>query len=361
MTRRRSKDAPAGAVHGVLVVDKPRGPTSHDIVAAVRRQYGTRRVGHAGTLDPMATGVLVVLLGEGTKLSAHLTREKKRYRARISLGTATDTLDAEGSVTRRKALSRGWLDEATLRGCLEQERERTLQLPPSVSAIKVGGRSAHERVRKGENVVLEPRDVEVHEIRLTRFDDVIFEATDFGRGPASAPERPLNEASSNEASSNETIVEVELLVSKGYYVRALARDLGERLGVPAHLSALRRTASGAFTLEGAHSWPLTEGPAEAPAPPLLSLLEAAGRALPIVELSGEDAARAADGKPLSLSPYAPELPNDPMGRPIGLRHRNRLIGLAEARQDGTLRIVRGIHDPGSATLPHPQSSVKTLR
>ncbi|HSC88868.1 MAG TPA: tRNA pseudouridine(55) synthase TruB, partial [Polyangiaceae bacterium] len=138
-----SKRRGGNAVHGVLVVDKPRGPTSHDVVGMLRRQFGTRRVGHAGTLDPMATGVLVALFGEATKLSAVLTRETKEYEAVVEFGKATDTLDAEGRPTRTKQLEPGWLDHAQLAEALERELFREVQIPPVVSAIRIGGERAH--------------------------------------------------------------------------------------------------------------------------------------------------------------------------------------------------------------------------
>src|SRR5690606_19593338 len=139
VSTKRDRYAGQGSIHGVVVVDKPTGPTSHDLVAAARRHFGTRRVGHAGTLDPMATGVLVLLLGEATKLSSHLTRAVKTYEAVFAFGSSTTTLDAQGTVTRRRALTAGWLSEETLPKALQAELERELQIPPAVSAIKVGG------------------------------------------------------------------------------------------------------------------------------------------------------------------------------------------------------------------------------
>ncbi|HZO15709.1 MAG TPA: tRNA pseudouridine(55) synthase TruB, partial [Polyangiaceae bacterium] len=156
-------------MNGVLVVDKPAGMTSHDVVARVRRVLSERRVGHAGTLDPMATGVLVVMVGEATKLAPWLTRDDKRYRATVELGIATATLDAEGEVTARAPLPAWWTtDEAEARvaAALAVERARTEQLPPVFSAIKVAGRPAHARTRAGEEVTLAARRVVVHAIEV---------------------------------------------------------------------------------------------------------------------------------------------------------------------------------------------------
>lgn len=363
MTSKREKRA--GNVHGVLVVDKPRGPTSHDVVAAARRHFGTRRVGHAGTLDPMATGVLVLLFGEATKLSAHLTRDRKRYVARVAFGTSTDTLDAEGTVNRAKQLSPGWLSREALEAALRVELERTLQIPPLVSAIKVAGKSAHERARRGEILTLAPRDVRLHEAVVHRFDD---------RG-----------------------LVIELLVSKGYYVRSFARDLGDGLGVPAHLAELRRSASGAFSLADARPWPLDEQAAPWP------LVDVVRRALPTRTLTAEGAARARDGKALRPEDFADlraALPNEPEtslpaepplfpsasnpepGSPrasdeaapaapdggveaeedagetplVACLFEERVVALAAPAADGILKIIRGIHDAGRGGAELPEGT-----
>ena len=135
---------------GLLVVDKPRGPTSHDIVAQARRRFATRAVGHAGTLDPMATGVLVLLFGEALKLSSHLTLDTKTYIAEVHFGTATDTLDAEGRVTVSEELAPGALEPSRVEAALAKELGRTAQVPPAVSSIKVGGERAHRLARRGD-------------------------------------------------------------------------------------------------------------------------------------------------------------------------------------------------------------------
>ncbi len=210
---------------GVAVIDKPRGLTSHAVVAQARRLFGRKDLGHAGTLDPMATGVLLVLVGQACKLSGYLTASSKRYSAEITFGVGTDTLDADGKTTTEATLAPGEPSLAALEAALAAERLRSEQTPPAVSAIKVAGERAYALARKGAAPELAPRAVEVTELRLLELAG--------------------------------SVARCELLVSKGYYVRSLARDLGERLGFPAHLSALRRLASGSFGIEQAHAWPLS--------------------------------------------------------------------------------------------------------
>ncbi len=208
---------------GLLVVDKPGGLTSHDVVARVRRLAGTRRVGHAGTLDPMATGVLVVGIGRATRLLGHLSGTRKTYEATIRLGSATTTDDAEGEVVSRTPADdldpeRVRLATAGLVGELDQ-------VPAAVSAVKVAGERAYARVRRGEQVTLEPRRVHVHSF------DVLAS-------------RPVGD---------HTDLDVRVVCSSGTYVRALARDLGAALGVGGHLTRLRRTAVGPFGEEQART------------------------------------------------------------------------------------------------------------
>jgi tRNA pseudouridine55 synthase len=203
--------------HGVLIVDKPEGPTSHDVVGRMRRILRTRAVGHAGTLDPLATGVLVLGVGEGTKLLAHLTGADKSYVATLRLGEQTDTLDSQGQVVSTlpvPALTRAEVEQAALAfvGALRQR-------VPEISAVKVDGERLYARARRGETVVAPERDVTVHELEILRV------------------ELP--------------VIELRVRCSKGFYVRALARDLALALGTLAHLTALRRTHSGSFSLADA--------------------------------------------------------------------------------------------------------------
>jgi tRNA pseudouridine55 synthase len=208
---------------GLVVVDKPSGLTSHDVVARVRRLAGTRRVGHAGTLDPMATGVLVLGINRATRLLGHLTLTEKGYDATIRLGATTVTDDAEGEVVASADAS-GVTDEqlatgvAALTGDLQQ-------VPSAVSAVKIDGKRAYKRVREGEDVVLPPRpvNVRVFDVRATRRDGSLVD------------------------------VDVHVECSSGTYVRALARDLGSALGVGGHLTALRRTRVGPYALDAART------------------------------------------------------------------------------------------------------------
>ncbi|HVJ19071.1 MAG TPA: tRNA pseudouridine(55) synthase TruB, partial [Polyangiaceae bacterium] len=153
---------------GVLIVDKPGGKTSHDVVAQARRLFGTRAVGHAGTLDPMATGVLLLLFGEATKLSPFLTADDKRYRAEITLGRSTDTFDAEGEITEERVVPA--LEQSAVLAALSLERSRSEQVPPSFSAIKVDGQRAHRLSRQGRPPELPPRPVTVHSLELVALD-----------------------------------------------------------------------------------------------------------------------------------------------------------------------------------------------
>ncbi|MCX8006752.1 MAG: tRNA pseudouridine(55) synthase TruB [Coriobacteriia bacterium] len=216
----------ATGIEGVLPVDKPAGPTSHDVVAAIRRATGERRVGHAGTLDPAATGLLVVLVGPYTRLEPYLAKTSKRYLATIRFGTATDTDDADGEVIAEAPVPDDILDPDQAREAVASLVGPHEQVPPSYSAIKRDGVVAHRAARSGRPIVLEPRRIEVFEARLLSVD------------------------------RDRLSWELELAVSAGTYVRALARDLGCTLGTCAHLAALRRTASGHLSISDAH--PLDE-------------------------------------------------------------------------------------------------------
>jgi tRNA pseudouridine55 synthase len=208
---------------GLVVVDKPGGLTSHDVVARVRRLAGTRKVGHAGTLDPMATGVLLVGVNRATRLLGHLALTEKCYDATVRLGVATTTDDAEGEPLSRS--SAGHLTDELVASAARAFVGDIAQRPSAVSAIKVDGRRAYARVRAGEEVELPARPVTVHELVVSGF-----------------------------RTDGETVdVDVRLRCSTGTYVRAIARDLGEALGVGGHLTRLRRTAVGPFGLDEAHS------------------------------------------------------------------------------------------------------------
>lgn len=211
---------------GLVVVDKPGGWTSHDVVARGRRLAGTRKVGHAGTLDPMATGVLVLAVGRATRLLGHLQLTDKEYLATIRLGESTVTDDAEGEVVERTPV--GALSRTDVEAAVVPLTGDIAQVPSSVSAIKVDGKRSYARVRSGEQVELAARPVTVS----------AFDVLDVRTPP-----------------DNETVLDVDVHVacSSGTYVRALARDLGAALGVGGHLTALRRTRVGPFTLDVAHT------------------------------------------------------------------------------------------------------------
>lgn len=280
---------------GVLVVDKPRGPTSFDVVAKVRKALGARRVGHTGTLDPMATGVLPICVGEATKLVPYLTAADKAYEAEALLGVTTDTLDADGQVlvTRdASGVTRAQV-EAALAGFVGTIRQR----PPAYSAIRVGGKRLYEHARAGTEVEVPEREVEVRECRLLAFE----------------PPR----------------VSFAVSCGKGTYIRTIAADLGERLGVGAHLVKLRRTRVGRFT--EAAAVPLE---AVGPEVPLLGLAEALAD-WPAVPLTETQASDVRQGKVQAVARLkAPDAPWVRLLRPDG-----RLLAVAE-HKDGRLRLSR---------------------
>ncbi len=310
--RSKSQTRPTGNVHGVLIVDKPGGITSHGVVGAVRRAFGTRRVGHAGTLDPMATGVLVMLLGEATKLSSVLTTDKKTYEALIKFGFSTDSLDADGTITKRADLPPDFMSAEKLALVLDGERKRNLQIPPQVSAIKVDGQRAYARARKGQVTDLPPRDVAVHQLEVI--------------------------------GQTEDSVSLRLCVSKGYYVRALAKDLGDALGVPSHLAGLRRIQSGPFTIEQAQPWPVD------PKAPLMPLGEAARGALTTVQVNEEGAERLKQGKRIDKSHFLGDFDVLSQVPLLGVFHDTALIALIEPAEREEYRVKRGMNDPISEQI-----------
>lgn len=206
-------------VSGVLVVDKPVGLTSHDVVQVVRKGTGIRRAGHTGTLDPRASGVLVILVGPAVRLSEYVSASDKRYQATLRLGSTTDTYDAEGVTTDPVAVDH--LTEEAFEEALKQFEGEIDQVPPPYSAVKVKGKKAYEMARKGEPVKLEPRKIQVYSLELLEW----------------APPEAV----------------IDVYCSSGTYVRSLANDLGRDLGVGAHLVGLRRTKSGQFSLRDAVS------------------------------------------------------------------------------------------------------------
>jgi tRNA pseudouridine55 synthase len=266
-----------GAESGLVIVDKPAGITSHDVVSRVRRLAGTRKVGHAGTLDPMATGVLVLGVNRATRLLGHLMLSDKRYDATVRLGVATSTDDAEGEVLSQ--LSAEALDAPTVKAALEGFTGHLLQVPTAVSAIKVDGKRAYERVRAGEKVTLEPRPVTVYSLdvhSVHRMGEVID-------------------------------ADISVHCTSGTYIRAIARDAGHELGVGGHLSALRRTSVGSYDIEDALTLEQLADDFR-----MLPIAEAARRAFPVADLTEEQAASVRVGRPLELrlseltAVYAPD-------------------------------------------------------
>ena len=270
---------------GILAIDKPAGMTSHDVVNRVRQVTGERRVGHAGTLDPMATGLLVVLVGPATRLAPYFTAARKVYEARIVFGAETDTDDAEGRVTVTAHVpddvGNPFFATATVASFVGTHQ----QVPPAYSAIKRGGVTAYEAARKGDTLELEARTIEV-----TRAELVGVEC------------------------AGEYAWDVALAVSKGTYIRALARDLGRALDSAAHLGALRRTFSGTLNIAQAHT---LDELAAAPDPRTLFADPLAAMGLRIVEVSAADAARVAVGS---------ALPGDAEGL-VALSHDGVLLGV----------------------------------
>ena len=279
---------------GLVVIDKPAGMTSHDVVARVRRTLGTRKVGHAGTLDPMATGVLVLGFGRATRLLGHLMLTEKAYDATVRLGVATTTDDAEGEVVA--AVSAEGVTEQTVRDALEAFVGDIEQVPSTVSAIKVDGRRAYALARQGEQVELAARPITIRALAAGEFRRE-GECLDF---------------------------QLRIACSSGTYIRAIARDLGDALGVGGHLTALRRTSVGPFTLEDAD-------PDPSHLHHVVPITEAARAAFPAYDLDDQQAAAVRVGRPLELAleettaVFAPDgeflalyAPRDGLARPVAV-------------------------------------------
>jgi tRNA pseudouridine55 synthase len=257
---------------GLVVVDKAPGMTSHDVVARVRRLAGTRKVGHAGTLDPMATGVLVLGVDRATRLLGHLMLTEKAYDATVRLGASTTTDDAEGEVIAESDIGASWLQPGLVQTEFEELVGDILQVPTAVSAIKVDGKRAYARVRDGEQVELKARPVTIHSLEVLD-QRVVGDWLD---------------------------VDISVRCSSGTYIRAIARDVGAALGVGGHLTALRRTAVGSFDLSVARTLEeLSEDFA------VLPIADAARATFPGVDLDDEQAAHVRFGRALDLA-----LPDD---------------------------------------------------
>jgi len=287
---------------GILVVAKPVGPTSHDIVGLVRRLAATKRVGHGGTLDPFASGVLPVFLGKATRLVEYHLGDRKRYRATVCFGASSTTDDLEGALTPASgpAPTRDAVEAA-----LDAFRGEIEQRPPAYSAIKVAGRRAYALARAGQSVELAPRTVTIHAIDVVAWD---------------------------EATAGEPVAIVDIECSAGTYVRSLARDLGEAVGSAAYLGALTRTASGPFVLEEATAVDDLRAAAEAGPDRLAALLRPvdAGLDLPTVTVPESAVVAIGRGQPIgvpagagALEPEAPLRLVDATGRLLAIA---RLVG-----------------------------------
>ena len=247
-------------IEGIVLVDKPSGPTSHDVVAKMRKLFNTRKVGHAGTLDPMATGMLVIGVGRATRLLGFFTAHEKEYLGTVCLGVTTTTDDAQGEVLTTTSTAQ--ITESMILEVVREFRGPIMQQPSAVSAIKIDGKRAYARVRAGEEVEIPPRSVIIHDLEI------------------------LNVTRNEAADTFE--VELRVVCSAGTYIRALARDIGSKLGVGGHLIALRRTRSGVFE---------TMTPMEKlqESPQYLDLSDAVRTAFPVLTLSLEDSSKARNG------------------------------------------------------------------
>ena len=268
---------------GIIIVDKPVGITSHGVVSRLRKVLGTKKIGHAGTLDPMATGVLILGVNRATRLLGQLALKDKSYEATIRFGASTTTDDAEGELVAVSTAAH--LDEGTISQALRAYVGVIQQVPSSVSAIKVGGKRAYALVRAGEQVELKPREVEISRLELLR----ISHQDDF------------------------VDADIRMDCSTGTYVRALARDLGRDLGVGAHLTALRRTRIGNYGLELAIALP---EPGDEPV--MMTMGAAARLSFPVIEVDDASATEVKYGRPLAL-----EVPADP----TAVLHNNELLAL----------------------------------
>ncbi len=302
---------------GILVALKPAGPTSHDVVALVRRLAATKRVGHGGTLDPFASGVLPIFLGRATRIVEYHLGDRKGYRATVCFGASSTTDDLEGELTPSDgaAPSREIVEAA-----LDRFRGPLSQRPPAYSAIKVAGRRAYAMARAGESVELASRDVTIHRLDLLEWD-------------GSDPERPI------------AIVDIEC--SAGTYIRALARDLGETAGSAAYLGALSRTSSGPFRLDEAIPLDrVREAAAESPEAlrSLLRPIDAGLESLPELVISDEDVIAISRGQFIRAA-----LPPDGFDAPIRVRDgAGRLVAVASIR-DGRVAPDKVLVDAPAVT------------
>jgi tRNA pseudouridine55 synthase len=306
--RRAERSGPSG----FLVVDKPLGWTSHDVVDAARRWFGTRRVGHLGTLDPLATGVLPLAIRDATKLVPFVDPGRKVYVGTIRLGVATDTFDAEGRVLMRHA---GPLpDEAEVRRALAGFVGDIEQVPPMYSSVKHGGEPLYRLARRGEEVERAPRAVRIHSLVLHE-----YRPPDLG---------------------------IEVACSPGTYVRVLAEDLGRVLGCGAHLAGLRRTESGPFRLDDAVSAQTLERDAAEGKIEQRLVSPARTLGLPSLVLREDELRRVGHGSELEPPPGAPAPLRAPGARVLALDAAGEVVAVLEVRADRRLRPLRVLAPSG---------------
>ncbi|MEX2011311.1 MAG: tRNA pseudouridine(55) synthase TruB [Chloroflexota bacterium] len=325
MTDRPSRRPTGPGLDGILVVAKPPGPTSHDIVALVRRLAATKRVGHGGTLDPSASGVLPIFLGRATRVVEYHLGDRKEYRATVCFGATSSTDDLEGEL---EPVAGPPVTRDAAEAALPALRGRISQTPPAYSALKVGGRRAYALARAGQTVVLAPREVEIDRLEIVDWN-------------GSDPERP--------------VAILEVVCSAGTYVRALARDLGAAIGSGAYLGALSRTGSGPFRLDDAVTLDDVRSAAATGPDQLASLLrpiDAGLDDLPAVVLSETDLPAVVRGQVVR----APASIRDAADRPIRLLDADgRLVGFATLR-DGRLapdKVLVAPPPPGTEPQPVP--------
>lgn len=309
MTRKRRRAAEKPGPAGFLLVDKPQGWTSHDVVDAARRWFGTQRVGHLGTLDPLATGVLPLAIRAATKLVPYLVEEGKSYVGCIQLGVETDTLDADGEVLRR--YTGAFPDEAAVRKNLAEFVGEIEQIPPMFSAVKQSGVPLHRLAREGKEVERAPKKVRIDCIDLLKY------------------ESPL--------------IEVRVDCSPGTYVRTLADDLGRRLGCGAHLRNLRRTRSGPFELSGARTVESLAGDAQQNQIEGHVIPAAEVLGLPIVELGPEETRRVRNGGEVGAS-----VGLVPGGRVAAMEPGGEILAVMEVLPGRRLKPLRVLHSVAPA-------------
>jgi tRNA pseudouridine55 synthase len=314
------RETTIGQMDGALIIDKPVGMTSHDVVARVRRIIGARRVGHTGTLDPFATGVLVVLVGRATRLGQFLSGAEKEYEAVIRLGYATDTGDVTGARVETESHAKPRipqsLDVAEIEAAMASLTGEIEQVPPMYSAKKIAGRKLYEHARRGEEIERQPVRVTISEFELLTHDGEFVRMNEDGTADLSA----------------------RVVCSAGTYVRTLAEDLGKRLGIGAHLAALRRTRAGRFCLGDSFSLEKLQEHVdnETVADILISSNNALSH-LPDLEVRRDDETRLLNGIDLSVEAATARTWGDE--QPIRLRSGDELLGV------GFYKRARGVVHP----------------